>query len=49
VDPGLDIGQTLLVYTAQPDSPSQQALNELASWSASPIETARHQVHQEDA
>ena len=44
-----DIGQTLLVYTAQADSPSQQALNELASWSASPSETARHQVHQEDA
>jgi transcriptional regulator with XRE-family HTH domain len=28
-----DTGQILLVYTAEPDSPSQQALNRLANWS----------------
>ena len=31
-----DIGLTLVVYTAEPDSPSQEALNRLASWSADP-------------
>jgi transcriptional regulator with XRE-family HTH domain len=30
-----DIGQTLIVYTAEPDSLSQEALNRLANWSAS--------------
>jgi hypothetical protein len=29
-----DTGQTLIVYTAQPDSPAQEALNLLASWTA---------------
>jgi transcriptional regulator with XRE-family HTH domain len=29
-----DIGLTLIVYSAEPDSPSQEALNRLASWSA---------------
>jgi len=28
-----DVGLTLIVYTAEPDSPSQAALNRLASWS----------------
>jgi len=28
-----DIGQILIVYTAQPGSPSQDALNRLAAWS----------------
>src|SRR5947208_12403227 len=28
-----DIGQTLIVYTAEPDSPSQAAINRLANWS----------------
>jgi len=28
-----EIGQTLIVYTAEPDSPSQGALNRLANWS----------------
>ena len=28
-----DIGQTLIVYTAEPESPSQGALNRLANWS----------------
>jgi 2-polyprenyl-6-methoxyphenol hydroxylase-like FAD-dependent oxidoreductase len=36
-----DIGQTLIVYTAQPDSPSQQALNRLASWSTAPNQASR--------
>jgi hypothetical protein len=31
-----DIGLTLIVYTAEPDSPSQEALNRLASWSSAP-------------
>ena len=29
-----DIGLTLIVYTAEPGSPSQEALNRLANWSA---------------
>lgn len=28
-----DVGLTLTIYTAEPDSPSQEALNRLASWS----------------
>ncbi len=35
-----DNGQRVLVYTAEPQSPSQQALNLLASWSATPSEPA---------
>jgi transcriptional regulator with XRE-family HTH domain len=31
-----DSGQRILVYTAEPGSPSQEALNLLASWSAAP-------------
>jgi transcriptional regulator with XRE-family HTH domain len=31
-----DIGLTLIVYTAEPDSPSQEALNRLASWPSAP-------------
>ena len=31
-----DGGQRILVYTAEPDSPSQEALNLLASWTATP-------------
>jgi hypothetical protein len=34
-----DIGQTLVVYTAEPDSPSQDALDRLAD--RSPAPTAR--------
>lgn len=33
-----DTGQTLLVYTAEPHSPSHEALNLLASWSATPTQ-----------
>jgi len=35
-----DSGQRILVYTAEPGSPSQQGLNLLASWSATPDEPA---------
>jgi hypothetical protein len=31
-----DAGQTLLVYTAEPNSPSRDALNLLASWTSTP-------------
>jgi hypothetical protein len=31
-----DNGQRILVYTAEPDSLSQEGLNLLASWSATP-------------
>jgi hypothetical protein len=36
IDLPADAGQRLLVYTAEPGSPSQQALDLLASWAASP-------------
>jgi hypothetical protein len=36
-----DVGLTLIVYTADPDSPSQEALNRLASWSSAPDRTSR--------
>ena len=32
-----DIGQKLIVYTAEPGSPSQQALDLLASWATTPM------------
>lgn len=35
-----DAGQTIFAYTAEPNSPSQEALNLLASWSSSPVPTA---------
>jgi MmyB-like transcription regulator ligand binding domain len=34
-----DNGQRIFVYTAEPQSSSQQALNLLASWSATPSES----------
>jgi MmyB-like transcription regulator ligand binding domain len=34
-----DNGQRILVYTAEPGSPSQEALNLLASWAAAPSES----------
>jgi transcriptional regulator with XRE-family HTH domain len=34
-----DAGQRILVYTAEPDSPSQNALDLLASWSATPSQS----------
>ena len=36
-----DIGLTLIVYTAEPDSPSQEALNRLANWSATRDKASR--------
>jgi len=33
-DPGTDVGLRLNAYTAEPGSPSQEALNLLASWTA---------------
>jgi transcriptional regulator with XRE-family HTH domain len=35
-----DVGQILIVYTAEPTSPSQDALYRLANWSARPTEVA---------
>jgi transcriptional regulator with XRE-family HTH domain len=35
-----DTGQRILVYTAEPGSPSHEALNLLASWSSTPSELA---------
>ena len=40
-----DPGQKLLVYTAEPNSPSQQALHLLASWSATPDQAAAARAH----
>ncbi|MCA1706000.1 MAG: helix-turn-helix transcriptional regulator [Actinobacteria bacterium] len=34
-----DPGQTIVAYTAEPDSPSQQALDLLASWTSTPDQT----------
>lgn len=36
-----DTGQRILVYSAEPGSPSQQALDLLASWATTPTEQAR--------
>ena len=36
-----DIDLTLIVYTAEPDSPSQEALNRLANWSQNLDKTSR--------
>jgi transcriptional regulator with XRE-family HTH domain len=36
-----DIGLTLIVYTAEPGSPSQEALNRLANWSATRDKASR--------
>ena len=35
-----DPGQRLLIYTAEPNSPSQEALNLLASWTSTPTDTS---------
>ena len=35
-----DPGQMLITFTAEPGSPSQQALTFLASWAASPAQPA---------
>ena len=42
--PGEDL--TVLVYTAEPGSPSQDALNLLASWSVTVDDSGRTAVHQ---
>ncbi len=42
-DPGL----TMFVYTAEPGSRSEQALNLLASWSATPDEETANADHEE--
>jgi transcriptional regulator with XRE-family HTH domain len=36
-----DVGLTLILYTAEPDSPSQEALNRLANWSATRDKASR--------
>lgn len=35
-----DPGQRIFVYTAEPDSPSHEALNLIASWTATPAEAS---------
>ena len=40
-----DEGQTLFTFTAEPGSASENALAFLASWAASPPETATHTTH----
>ena len=42
-DPGL----TMFVYSAEPGSKSAQALNLLASWTATPDEETTHADHEE--
>jgi hypothetical protein len=42
-DPGL----TMFVYTTEPGSKSEQALNLLASWTATPDEESAHADHDE--
>ena len=37
-----DPGQTLVTFTAEPGSPSQQALTFLASWATSPKKPTAH-------
>jgi hypothetical protein len=36
-----DVGLTLIVYAAEPGSPSQEALNRLASWPAARDKASR--------
>jgi transcriptional regulator with XRE-family HTH domain len=42
-----DPGQTIFVYTAEPGSKSEQALNLLASWTATPDQETTHADHEE--
>ena len=42
-----DRGLTMFVYTAEPGSKSEQALNLLASWTATPDEEIPHADHEE--
>jgi hypothetical protein len=39
--------RAMLVYTAEPGSKSEQALNLLASWTATPEEETTHADHEE--
>ena len=41
-----DPGQKLLVYTAEPNSPSEEALNLLASWASTPEQLPADEVQQ---
>ncbi|MBB3083113.1 helix-turn-helix transcriptional regulator [Geodermatophilus sabuli] len=43
-----DPGQTLITFTAEPGSPSQQALTFLASWATSPEQTTAYDWTSED-
>jgi hypothetical protein len=42
-------GLTLFVYTVEPGSKSEQALNLLASWTATPDEEITHADHEEQS
>jgi len=44
-----DSGQTMFVYTAEPGSKSEQGLNLLASWTATPDEELTHADHEEQS
>jgi hypothetical protein len=47
MDIAADPGLTMFVYTAEPGSKSEQALNLLASWMATPDEETTHADHEE--
>jgi MmyB-like transcription regulator ligand binding domain len=42
-----DPGQTIFAYTAEPNSPSQDALNLLASWTSTPDRVSAVQIDEE--
>jgi hypothetical protein len=37
LEPTADVGLTIVVYAAQPGSPSQEALARLRSWGSAPV------------
>jgi hypothetical protein len=43
-----DLSQSLLTYTAEPGSPTEDALTLLASWAASTTQPSDHENDQQD-